>query len=222
MTRAAHTAQSPHTSRRRATRHLALGLACAAGLATAGTAGALQPPDGINPQNLPIPPVAALSATPNPVVVPRPLVVRPGQVSSFLLGPMVNFSAAGSFDPNGTIVKYDWDVDGQPGFEATTKLPSHSRRHSQPGAIPVRVRVTDNHGLTAIRTINLVRHFAPIARPAASKPVALVGRPSPSTARAPPTTAASPSTSGTSTATASTSAPASRCPCPSATAARAR
>lgn len=160
-------ARTTDTSRRtrRTVRACGLALTAAGALALAGNAAAI-----------PIPPIANLTAAPNPVVVPRPIVIGPGPVvQPLILGTLVNFSAAGSFDPNGTIIAYDWDLDGVAGFEKTTAGPVTTHRHGQRGTIPVRVRVRDNQGLSATRTINLIRHYAPIARPTASAPVALVG-----------------------------------------------
>jgi hypothetical protein len=160
----------------RAARRLGLALTAAGALAFAGQASAL-PLDNDFP-NIQIPPQAALTVTPNPVVVPRPLVVAPGDigpVQAIQLGALVTFNAGGSFDLNGTIVKYEWDIDGAAGFEKTTATPSTTHRHLQIGPALVKVRVTDNQGLKDTAAVQLIRHFAPIARPTVSACVPLVG-----------------------------------------------
>lgn len=177
MTRTAPTSRRTRTAR-------ALGLTLVAGAALVGTAGALPVDDDLPVLPPNSPPSATLVADPNPVVVPRPLQIAPGpalpalpvqQALPFKLGTLVSFSAVGSSDPDGSIVKYEWDVDGQPGFEKTTATPSTTLRHSTNTTIPVRVRVTDDDGATATATVSLVRHHAPIARATASVPVVLVG-----------------------------------------------
>jgi len=88
--------------------------------------------------NVTAPPVAAIGATPQPA--------RPGKT--------VTFSAAGSSDPDGEIVKYEWDIDGSPGYEMGTGVtPSASTTYGQPTEFTARLRVTDNVGATAVATM---------------------------------------------------------------------
>lgn len=76
-------------------------------------------------------PVAAIAVSPNPVVA----------------GQAALLDARSSFDPDGTIVKYDWDLDGNGTYEATSAgTPTRSHVYPNPGAFNVGVRVTDNHG----------------------------------------------------------------------------
>ena len=98
--------------------------------------------------------------------------VLPDTVIRF--GTTVNFSAAGSTDADGEIVKYEWDLDGQPGFEKTTTTPRTTQRFSTPGTTTTRVRVTDDNGATDVDTQNVVAHRAPVAR-ITGKSVAVVG-----------------------------------------------
>ncbi|HEX6781220.1 MAG TPA: PKD domain-containing protein [Solirubrobacterales bacterium] len=80
------------------------------------------------------PPTAAILATPN----------------SPLVGEAVSFSAAGSSDADGTIAKYEWDLNGDGAFETTTgTTPSATRTYTVAGDVEVKVRVTDNGGKTA-------------------------------------------------------------------------
>lgn len=79
------------------------------------------------------PPVAQLRVTPsNPFV-----------------GQSVQFDASGSFDPNGTIVRYDWDFNGDGMVDQSTTIPFASFAYSTPGPYVARVTVTDNLGAQA-------------------------------------------------------------------------
>jgi hypothetical protein len=91
---------------------------------------------GVEPQ----PPVAAYSAQPNPAVTDIP----------------VDFNAAASKDSDGTIVKYEWDLDGNGSFETdsgTTATNSHT--YSAVATVPTRLRVTDDIGMTDTATLPL-------------------------------------------------------------------
>ena len=139
-------------------------------------------------------PIASFTAAPNPVTV----------------GQTVSFNGSGSADPDGSIAKYEWDLDGNGSYETDTgTTPTTSKSYAATGDVTVKLRVTDNEGFTGetTRTVTVVAaNQAPTAAFTVS-PVPADGRarPSPSTARPPPIPAArSPSTSGTSTATAAT------------------
>ncbi|MBI4684808.1 MAG: PKD domain-containing protein [Nitrospirae bacterium] len=60
----------------------------------------------------------------------------------------VTFSTIVS-DPDGTIVQYEWDFDGNGTYDATTSNNPVSHTYNNPGTYTVRVRVTDNQGATA-------------------------------------------------------------------------
>lgn len=78
-------------------------------------------------------PVAALSVTPTPA--------QTGQV--------VVFDAAGSRDPDGTVTRYQWDLDGNGIYETDTgTVSTAARAFPNRLRITVRVRVTDNDGAT--------------------------------------------------------------------------
>ncbi len=173
-------ARTAHNSR--TARRLAASLAFAGALATAAPAMAIPVGGGGIPPNEP--PVAKLTGTPNPVVIPAPLVLQPAPgraVSNALPGNVavlgsasVSFSAAGSFDDDGSIAKYEWDLDGQPGFERSTTADHVTQRYSTTGDLPARVRVTDNRGATDIASITIKAHRAPVAR-FTGRSVAVVG-----------------------------------------------
>ncbi len=86
-------------------------------------------------------PVASLTVSPNPVAAGAPVLL----------------DARGSSDSDGTIVKYDWDLDGNGSFE-TTSGPTPTRSHTYPNAATfnVGVRVTDDDGGTNTKRLSLV------------------------------------------------------------------
>ncbi|EHR69632.1 PDK repeat-containing protein [Burkholderiales bacterium JOSHI_001] len=81
-----------------------------------------------------LPPVAAASATPTSGTVPL----------------TVAFSSAGSADPDGSIVAYEWSFgDGS----APASGASVSHVYSAAGAYTAQLKVTDNQGLSASKTL---------------------------------------------------------------------
>ena len=68
----------------------------------------------------------------------------------------VTFNASASSDPDGTIAKYEWDLDGNGTYETNTGTnPTVTHTYTAEGEFDVRLRVTDNGGATdlAVRTI---------------------------------------------------------------------
>jgi YD repeat-containing protein len=91
-------------------------------------------------------PQASFTASPNPVPV----------------GGTVNFDASGSSDPDGSIAKYEWDLDGNGSFETDTgTTPTTSHTYENPGDLEVGLRITDNKGATATttRTVSTVGSY---------------------------------------------------------------
>jgi subtilisin-like proprotein convertase family protein len=85
-------------------------------------------------------PVAALSATPNPIET----------------GAAVVFDASGSDDPDSTIVNYRWDLDGDNFFERDSgDSPTVSRSYPNATALTARVRVTDDDGHSTVAAVNI-------------------------------------------------------------------
>jgi PKD repeat protein len=65
----------------------------------------------------------------------------------------VNFNAGASADPDGTIAKYEWDLDGDGTYETDTgTTATTSKVYDKPGTVNVGLRVTDNSGVTATTT----------------------------------------------------------------------
>ncbi len=64
----------------------------------------------------------------------------------------VTFNAAASNDPDGTIAKYEWDLDGNGSYETNTGTKSSTTHsYAAEGNYTVRLRVTDNGGATDLR-----------------------------------------------------------------------
>ncbi len=94
-------------------------------------------------------PTASFTATPNPANT----------------NATVSFSASGSVDPDGTIAKYEWDLDGNGTYETNTgTTKTTSRAYTTPGEITVGLRVTDNKGATGTTTkVITVQNQLPVA-----------------------------------------------------------
>src|SRR5207253_271371 len=76
-------------------------------------------------------PVASFNASPNPAQA----------------GQLVSFDGSASSDPDGTIAKYEWDLDGNGSYETNTgTTPSASATLTAPGSYEIKLRVTDNAG----------------------------------------------------------------------------
>ena len=76
---------------------------------------------------------------------PRPWPAKAGET--------VSFNASASSDPDGTIAKYEWDLDGNGSYETNTgTTPTTSHTYSTAGNVEVGLRVTDNGGATATTT----------------------------------------------------------------------
>lgn len=97
-------------------------------LALSGTVGA----QGFGATNLP--PVPFFDYAPSPATV----------------GATIGFDAGESYDPDGTIVRYDWDFTDGGGFDATGMTAVWT--FSAPGTYPVTLSVEDNQGATATLT----------------------------------------------------------------------
>jgi uncharacterized delta-60 repeat protein len=90
------------------------------------------------------PPVAAFSFSP----------------ASPTVGQVVNFDASGSSDPDGTVSAVDWDMGSGSFTDAHGVKPSFT--FTTPGAHVVRVRVTDDDGLTAVASQTVTVAPAPV------------------------------------------------------------
>ena len=103
------------------------------------------------------PPIAIARA--NPTSGPTPLTVQ--------------FDGSGSSDPDaGSSVTYAWDLDGDGAFNDSTAV-SPSWTYTSPGAVTVRLRVTDNLGAAAIGSVAVT--------PGSSAPVVTISSPATTT-----------------------------------------
>ncbi len=68
----------------------------------------------------------------------------------------VDFDASTSYDPDGTIVKYEWDFDGDGFYEFDTgDDPFTSWDYNDPGVYDMKLRVTDNSGGAGIAGVTI-------------------------------------------------------------------
>jgi PKD repeat protein len=114
--------------------------------------------DAVNPGNLP--PTADLQSDVAGGIVPL----------------TVNFDAAASADPDGSVVQYAWDFDGDSVWDDFTASPQTSHTYAAPGNFNAQVRATDNQLLySAVDTIAIVTNAAPRAQLLASTQAAAPG-----------------------------------------------
>lgn len=78
-------------------------------------------------------------------------------------GSPITFDGSGSYDPDGTIVKYEWDLDGDGQYDDATGVnPSYTWGDDYSGGIGL--KVTDNDGLTDTDSTTVtVNNVPPIA-----------------------------------------------------------
>jgi PKD repeat protein len=90
------------------------------------------------------PPIAVFSH--NPKLGKRPL--------------MVNFNASASYDPDGSITKYEWDM-GDGSFKHVVKM---SHNYTRTGKFKPKLTVTDNRGATASYSGEVIVSEPPVAK----------------------------------------------------------
>ena len=84
-------------------------------------------------------PTSAFTAAPSPAFV----------------GEQVTFDGSSSSDDE-SVVKYEWDLDGDGTFETNSAAnPTTTRTYTQPATITVRLKVTDNRGVSDVSTRSL-------------------------------------------------------------------
>ena len=79
-------------------------------------------------------------------------------------GQRVDFDGMASTDPNGIVMGWEWDLDGNGSFEASGATPN--RTYATAGTVTVGLKVTDNSARTHTTTQQLV-----VTAPAAADPV---------------------------------------------------
>jgi PKD repeat protein len=106
-------------------------------------------------------PKAIFTMTPSPA--------RPGQT--------VTFNASGSSYANGTIKKYEWDLNGDGTYETTTTTPTTSASYATEQSVNIGLRVTDSNSGWDYKTQTLrIGTFPPVAELTASPTTALTGQ----------------------------------------------
>jgi len=80
-------------------------------------------------------------------------------------GETVTFDASDSYDPDGTIILYEWDWDNDGVYDESHTSPIATHSWFQPGNYSVVLRVTDNDGVndTETKTVNVVNR-PPVAK----------------------------------------------------------
>ena len=107
-----------------------------------------------------------------------PVAALTGPSPAAIVGVPAIFDASASSDPDGTIVRYEWDLDGNGVYELDTAGNSRiSNPYAAPGTVLVGLRVTDDFGATATATVLVRITRAPIALFSATPSNAIVGQP---------------------------------------------
>jgi PKD repeat protein len=115
---------------------------------------------------------AVTSALEAPIAyLAAPTGARPGQT--------VSFSAAGSDDPDGSIVRYEWDFNDDGLFDLTTTGPLADHVFEAPYRGNVILRVADNDGRTATAFVLITIDSSAPTVPGAPASVTLSGGPDP-------------------------------------------
>jgi PKD repeat protein len=93
-----------------------------------------------------------------------PPVARLSAPDSALQYSTLSLDASGSYDTDGTIVKYEWDFNGDGAYDRTTSSAHTSAYFGGYLNYTVRVRVTDNDGHSSTASHVIVVHPPPKAR----------------------------------------------------------
>ncbi len=130
--------------------------------------------------------VTDINAATDETVVPLPVTLAP--TASFTLSPVaplslspVTLDGSASTDPDGTVVRYEWDLDGNGTYE-TESVPANNpiltTQFATSGIRDVHLRVTDDLGATSISSITVnVQNQPPLASFNVQNPPAIVGAP---------------------------------------------
>ncbi|MBU0497754.1 MAG: PKD domain-containing protein, partial [Candidatus Thermoplasmatota archaeon] len=66
-------------------------------------------------------------------------------------GDTVTFDASSSYDPDGSIIKYEWDWNNDGSYDISRTTPTVTHTWSSTGTYSINLRVTDNSGATKIK-----------------------------------------------------------------------
>ncbi|WP_435345335.1 PKD domain-containing protein [Haloarchaeobius sp. HRN-SO-5] len=95
-----------------------------------------------------------------------------------LAGTSVTFDASNSTDPDGTVVSYRWDFDGDGTVDRTTGTPTTTYTYAASAAYALRVTVVDDDGATdtAVDAVDVNLEPPPVARCEVSSRTVVVGQ----------------------------------------------
>jgi hypothetical protein len=90
------------------------------------------------------------------ILVGTPVASIVPDATNVTVGTLVNFDASASYDPDGTITKYEWDYDNDGVYDSDTGLVATTNvTFTAPGVFPITVRVTDNDSLTDTASVDI-------------------------------------------------------------------
>ena len=89
-----------------------------------------------------------------------PTAVGSKNVSQPIVGDTIEFDGSGSTGGDGSIIGYEWDVDGDGDYEKNGQTVTHS--YSNSGSKTVRLNVTDDNGLSSTDSFNIDSVKVPI------------------------------------------------------------
>ena len=94
-----------------------------------------------------------------------------GGIYTGSVGVPITFDVSGSFDPDGTIVSYEWDWDHDGMYDETTTSPTIDHTWNVEFNGTVRLQVTDNDGLMAVDvvTVEIISNHPPVANAGADQ-----------------------------------------------------
>ncbi|MBI5665925.1 MAG: PKD domain-containing protein [Nitrospirae bacterium] len=79
----------------------------------------------------------------------KPPVANAGGIYSNAEGQVILLNGSGSVDPDGSIVRYEWDVNGDGIYDYSDAPATRSHTYSRQGVYTIKFRVTDNLGATS-------------------------------------------------------------------------
>ncbi len=98
------------------------------------------------------------------VTLDRPPVANAGGPYTASEGAIIHFEASQSYDPDGTIVKYEWDWQNDGSFDATSTASLYDHVYPDDFQGQVKLRVTDDAGNTSTSLANVtVLNVPPVA-----------------------------------------------------------
>ncbi|MHC1566571.1 MAG: PKD domain-containing protein [Candidatus Syntropharchaeia archaeon] len=80
------------------------------------------------------------------------------------VGDLIQFDGSGSYNPDGTIVAYAWDLDGDGTTDDSTEM-NPTWTYSTPGVYQVKLEVTDDFGFTCPDTARVIISATPTPTP---------------------------------------------------------